>query len=130
MATLEEMLALLPDNITGEISAGDLRTIVTNLWARSAGFAGQVNGDDGSLVSAPAGWTGTLDDVGVYTVTHDLNLPANSYSVVVTELQHTDQEPAIAAVISTGPTSFTFATARPDGTPINRWASFVMAVNR
>lgn len=30
--TLEEMLALLPDNSTGEIDAVDLRTIVTGLW--------------------------------------------------------------------------------------------------
>jgi Ca2+-binding EF-hand superfamily protein len=30
--TLEELLALLPDNTTGEISAADMRTIVTELW--------------------------------------------------------------------------------------------------
>lgn len=32
--TLAEMLALLPDNDTGEIDAADLRTIVTELDAR------------------------------------------------------------------------------------------------
>jgi len=30
--TLDELLALLPDNDTGEISAADLRTIVTDLY--------------------------------------------------------------------------------------------------
>jgi hypothetical protein len=29
---LDELLALLPDNTTGEIDAADLRTIVTDLW--------------------------------------------------------------------------------------------------
>lgn len=32
MATLAELLALLPDNDTGDIDAADLRTIVTELW--------------------------------------------------------------------------------------------------
>lgn len=32
MATLEELLALLPDNTAGEISAADMRTIVTDLY--------------------------------------------------------------------------------------------------
>src|SRR5215204_1236659 len=30
--TLEELLALLPDNDTGAIDAADLRTVVTELW--------------------------------------------------------------------------------------------------
>ena len=32
MTTLDDLLALLPDNTTGEISAADLRTVVTGLW--------------------------------------------------------------------------------------------------
>lgn len=32
MTLLDDMLALLPDNFTGEISAGDMRTIVTDLY--------------------------------------------------------------------------------------------------
>lgn len=32
MATLAELLALLPDNTTGEIDAADMRMIVTELW--------------------------------------------------------------------------------------------------
>lgn len=39
MATLAELLALLPDNTTGEIDAVDLRTIVTELWAEGVGGA-------------------------------------------------------------------------------------------
>lgn len=34
--TLEELLALLPDNTTEEISPADMRTIVSELWAQSA----------------------------------------------------------------------------------------------
>jgi hypothetical protein len=34
MSTLDELLALLPDNTTGKIDAADLRTIVTELWDR------------------------------------------------------------------------------------------------
>ena len=32
MTTLDDLLALLPDNTTGDIDAVDLRTIVTELW--------------------------------------------------------------------------------------------------
>lgn len=39
--TLEEILALLPDNSVGAIDAADLRTAVTELWARSS-TVGQV----------------------------------------------------------------------------------------
>jgi hypothetical protein len=39
--TLNELLALLPDNTTGEISAADLRTIVTELYNLAA-TVGQV----------------------------------------------------------------------------------------
>lgn len=35
MATLEEILALLPDNTTGDISAADVRFAVTELWAEA-----------------------------------------------------------------------------------------------
>jgi hypothetical protein len=35
MTTLEELLALLPDNSSGAISAADMRIIVTNLYDRS-----------------------------------------------------------------------------------------------
>lgn len=35
MATLAEILALLADNTTGDISAGDVRAAVTALWPSS-----------------------------------------------------------------------------------------------
>lgn len=35
MATLAEILALLPDNTTGQIDASDMRTAVTALWERT-----------------------------------------------------------------------------------------------
>ncbi len=37
MTTLNDLLALLPDNNTGDIDASDLRAIVTALWERAAG---------------------------------------------------------------------------------------------
>lgn len=33
--TLDDLLALLPDNSSGQISAADLRTVVTELWAQA-----------------------------------------------------------------------------------------------
>lgn len=39
MATLAELLALLPDNTTGEIDAADMREIVTELWGEATGGA-------------------------------------------------------------------------------------------
>lgn len=40
MTTLAELLALLPDNTTGEISAEDMRTVVSGIWDEFAtGFA-------------------------------------------------------------------------------------------
>src|SRR5262245_30769071 len=36
MSTLDDLLALLPDNTTGAIDAEDLRTIVTALWDNDA----------------------------------------------------------------------------------------------
>lgn len=37
MATLAELLALLPDNDTGQISAADMRSIITDLFERTDG---------------------------------------------------------------------------------------------
>jgi hypothetical protein len=43
--TLDELLALLPDNTTGEISAADLRAVVTSLYCgtQMSNFAGPFN---------------------------------------------------------------------------------------
>lgn len=35
MTTLDDLLALLPDNETGQITAADLRTVVSELWVHS-----------------------------------------------------------------------------------------------
>jgi hypothetical protein len=37
MATLNDLLALLPDNTSGDISAADMRSIVTDIWRRTDG---------------------------------------------------------------------------------------------
>jgi hypothetical protein len=37
MATLAEVLALLPDNTSGEISAADMRSVVESIWGRTDG---------------------------------------------------------------------------------------------
>lgn len=37
MATLQEVLDLLPDNVTGDISAADVRAAITALWHRTDG---------------------------------------------------------------------------------------------
>lgn|GEM_PF-2518769 len=40
---LDDMLALLPDNTTGQISADDLRQIVTGLWDYTASVQSTLN---------------------------------------------------------------------------------------
>jgi hypothetical protein len=60
--TLDDLLALLPDNTSGDIAAADMRTIVTELWNQGAGVqaAGQaayVSLDD--RVAALEGGTAT-----------------------------------------------------------------------
>lgn len=129
MAELADLLAKLPDNQSGEISAQDMRDIVTQLWLRSTAYGGMVV-NTGELRSGPSGWTAVRDAVGVYTVTHNLNIPADLYSVVVTEMQLETQAPVVAAILATTATSFTYALATPDGVPTSRTASFVMAINR
>lgn len=52
MATLDDLLALLPDNNTGAIDAADLRYIVTELWDYTLNVQTAVN--DGAIVAAVA----------------------------------------------------------------------------
>lgn len=60
--TLEELLALLPDNTTGAIDADDLRTIVTELWNQGAAIQARVaaletrDGGDGYLATVNGRW--------------------------------------------------------------------------
>lgn len=101
--TLADLLALLPDNASGEIDAADLRQVVTGLWG--VPYVGQV-ASDGVMVGGPAGWTSSLDaDTGLYTVHHDLGTKA--YAVVVTPLVKLAGGYA-PAVEATTETSFTY----------------------
>jgi hypothetical protein len=64
--TLDELLALLPDNNTGAIDAADLRTIVTDLFTKAgAAAAGVVSvaGDVSALASRVTGVEGGLSTV-------------------------------------------------------------------
>jgi hypothetical protein len=55
--TLDDLLALLPDNTTGQISPADMRTIVTELYNdANPSFANVVNQGPASL-AVNAGWT-------------------------------------------------------------------------
>lgn len=45
MATLAELLALLPDNTTGEISAADLRAVITGVWDEAATATAALQGE-------------------------------------------------------------------------------------
>ena len=58
--TLDEMLALLPDNTTGDISAADLRAIVTELYHLGAS-ASQVFAYRGATSSPPGTGHVTMD---------------------------------------------------------------------
>lgn len=54
MTTLDDLLALLPDNSTGEISAGDMRNVTTGLWDHP--------GPQGDI--GPVGAKGDTGDIG------------------------------------------------------------------
>lgn len=101
-ASLDDLLALLPDNNTGEISAADLRTVVTGLWNRV--IVGGLQ-SDGTLVGAPAGWSAVMVEGGLYTVTH--NLGTLDYAVVITPLAKS-ADGISPAVEATSETEFTF----------------------
>ncbi len=60
MATLAEILALLPDNTTGDISAADMRTAVTGIWEQTDLAVKTVNSvgpDSEGDVETPTGIT-------------------------------------------------------------------------
>lgn len=102
MASLDDLLALLPDNSTGEITAADLRDVVTGLWGRV--LVGGME-SDGTLVQAPSGWSCVMEQPGLYTVTH--NLGTLDYAVIITPLAKSSDgiSPAVEA---TSGTAFTF----------------------
>lgn len=45
MATLAELLALMPDNTTGDISAEDMRTVTTGVWEQTDLAVKAINGE-------------------------------------------------------------------------------------
>jgi hypothetical protein len=102
--TLDDVLALLPDNATGAIDAADLRAVVTALWAKSG--AGAHVDHLGVMAWGPDGWSSTRDDVGVYTVHHTLGRV--DYAPIVTPLTKTAGQGIAPTVMSTTEDSFTF----------------------
>lgn len=104
VATLDQLLALLPDNSSGEISAADLRDVVTGIWGRTLIGGMQA---DGTLVGAPSGWSAVVDQPGLYTVTHNLGIDPNSYAVIITPLAKST-DGISPAVETTTATAFTF----------------------
>jgi hypothetical protein len=70
---LSEMLALLPDNTTGDIGADDLRSIVTELWnqARTYGNLYAYKWDN-TPASPPASGQITMDQPWALTATQIL----------------------------------------------------------
>lgn len=104
MLTLDELLALLPDNSSGEISAQDLRDTVTALWHKSS-LGGHVD-HLGNLVQGPPGWSAVRQEAGLYTVTH--NLGTVIYTAVLTCLTHTQGVGYAPSIMSTTETEFTY----------------------
>lgn len=145
--TLEDLLALLPDNQTGAISAADLREVTTGLWDYTAGVQRDLNdaiveatlalqrdmpkvgqvASDGSMVGGPAGWTSSYDaGTGLYTVQHDLGTEA--YAVVVTPLVK-DEGGFAPAVEETTSTSFTYGVwSSKTGAVHGMYTNFVVGV--
>jgi hypothetical protein len=78
--TLDEMLALLPDNTTGEISAADMRTIVTDLfekantYAQTFSYGWSTTGgspSSGKVVTSPLAWDLTPTEIQINETTSD-----------------------------------------------------------
>jgi hypothetical protein len=146
--TLDDLLALLPDNTSGEISAADLRTIVTELWNYTASVQATLNGvvvnsvpalearsakagqvaSDGTLVYGPDGWTSERLEAGVYKVTHNLHV-TEDYSVTITPLAHAIDgwAPGVDAIDED---SFTYGIYSTQHAGLHDvYTNFVVAVN-
>ena len=63
MATLAELLALLPDNTSGLITSGDMRVIVTDLWEKSTEDVA-IDGNIATYTTDIYGNVGVLVDSG------------------------------------------------------------------
>jgi hypothetical protein len=67
--TLADLLALLPDNTTGEITPADMRTIVTELWNGSHPPVWNIVNQGPFVLAAHAAWTDLAPPVtGVVTL--------------------------------------------------------------
>jgi hypothetical protein len=67
--TLDQLLALLPDNTTGQISAADMRTIVTELYNdANPPYLNVVNQGPATLAATGATWT-AVPGTGPYGLT-------------------------------------------------------------
>lgn len=64
MATLEELLALLPDNSTGQISAADMRDVITALWDEGA----QIEARTALLEASDSSGAGGISVTGVWQI--------------------------------------------------------------
>lgn len=124
--TLDDLLALLPDNTSGQISAADMRQIVSVLWGKGS-LGGQLTAD-GTVEYLPAGWTARRVDVGVYEVTH--NLGTLNYAVSITPLSHDTADAIVPSITATNEDAFTFQTFHTGRVALHDvYTQFVVAVN-
>lgn len=90
MSELSDLLALLPDNNTGEIDAADLRYIVTALWNDTNALVGRVT----ALEQLPGRVT-TLENEVARQGTEDVKLEAR---VSALEAEHAGEEGDVFSV--------------------------------
>lgn len=124
--SLDDLLALLPDNASGQISAADMRQVVTVLWAKGS-LGGQV-GTDGTGAGLPPGWSSRRVDVGVYEVTHHLG--TLNYAVSITPLQHATTSAIVPSLTASDADTFTYQTFHTQHAALHDvYTQFVVAVN-
>lgn len=97
--TLDELLALLPDNDTGAIDASDLRTIVTELYTRTNDYA-QVFGYlwQASASAPPAGKAGVSPPWSMSSDTLTLNEVADDGQNLIFNLIELTENPRVQIV--------------------------------
>ena len=98
----------------------------TRWWQIPIGiFSGRV-ASAGTALRLPRGWTCTRNSTGVYVITHNLNLSANTYSVTATPSGTPGQGYCSGASLSTN--SFEVYFANTSGTLANMDFSFNMQI--
>lgn len=105
--TLEELLALLPDNNTGAIDAADLRTIVTELWNNNADADSVNEAQDTELTALD----GRVDGVETENATQNTAITTLDGRVDAVEAVNATQDTAIAAVEGINTTQDTALTS-------------------